>query len=203
MDTIVNKAQKYNHLLLTDAIGYYLDDIAKSVEKQQKLRELLFDDQDNINETLWIFELIVKELQDYRKVEKSSCMIKILIISLNNSKKFWIKIFNITNSKKNSFHKFFLDLLNIRAFRHAFFDIVTTYFKSLTYDGHYFISEDLVEEKSKVILLKSLDFSHMIGLFYFLLNYKNNISKLMSKYMSEMDADFTRYLHKSFRILSL
>ena len=199
MESIINTAQTRHNQLLSDAIGNCLDDIATSIEKQRKLDEL-FDNQDMIDETLWIFQLMMKELRAY-KIDKSSCLVKILIKNLNSSQQFWNKIFKITNSECSCSN--FGDLLTIRIVRQTTFNIVIMYFKSLAYDGHYFISEDLIEDKSKVKLLKSIDFSQMIGFLYFLMNYKDDISDLMSKYMAEFDPAFIRYLFKSFKVLSL
>ncbi|CAH1728591.1 unnamed protein product [Chironomus riparius] len=199
MEGIINAAQKRHNKLLSDAIGNYLDDIATSIEKQKKLDEL-FDSHDKIDETLWIFQLIKDELRS-NNVDKSSCLVKILFKNLNSSHKFWIKIFKITNSECSC--SYFGDLLNIRIVRQTTFNIVIMYFKSLAYDGHYFISEDLIEDKSKVKFLKSIDFSQMIGFLYFLMNYKDDISLLISKCMTEFDPAFVRYLFKSFKVLSL
>jgi len=197
---IINTAQRHNQFL-SDAVGEHLDDISTSIEKQKKLNEL-FNSQYRIEETLWIFRLIIKESHDYRKVEKSSCLIKILTKNLNSSNSLWNKIFKITNSECRC--KDFGNLLNIRIVRQTVFSIVITYFKSLmAYDGHYCISEALVEDKSRVKLLKSFDFSNMLGFLYFLMNYKDDVSDTMSKFMAELDPEFIRYLHKSFRNLSL
>jgi hypothetical protein len=201
---MIDAVQRYDQFL-SDVAGEHLDDISTSVEKQKKVNELFNNDQYRIEDTLWMFRLIVMELDDYRKIEKSSCLLKILTKNLNSSNSLWSKIFKITNAEysSNDFGK----LLNIRIVRQTVFNIVETYFKSLlAYDGHYLISDKslkALEDKSKVELLKSIDISNMLGFLYFLVNYKDEISDKMSKLMAELDPDFTRYIAKSFRNLSL
>lgn len=197
---IINTAQRHNQFF-SDAVGVHLDDISTSIEKQKKLNEI-FNSQYGIKDTLWIFRLIIKESHDYRKYDKSLCLIKILTKNLNSSNSLWNKIFIITNSECGC--KDFGNLLNIRIVRQTIHSIVIAYFKSLlAFAGHYCISEALVEDKSRVKLLKNFDFSNMLGFLYFLMNYKDDVSDTWSKFMAELDPEFIRYLHKSFRNLSL
>lgn len=188
-----------------DVFGKYFENVAVCKDKQDRVFEI-FLNENKVNETVFIFRMITEEITDYSKTDKSRCLVKILLKSLD-SLNFWNKLIKMIGNDSSD-QKSLSDLLNIRIFFESILKAIGQYYKSLNcIDGcNFSINEELVEEKSKVALFKNIEFSQMAMLLYFLLSHEN-VGRAVSRQFFDSDSDFSpefqSYLNKSFRILCI